>query len=166
MAKLKHYSLAKISMSTEPLHGDYQLYLLDNLLIASAQGAWNQAISEHFAEDFKRIGQSLAAPWAHLVLLEQWELAVPEAELAISELQQWCIQTGMSHVAQVFSFSPLKQYQLQRMLPAEQHYTKQVFLEVSRATQWLSQQGFEAAKSFELTNNKPSMIQRHFDKVA
>ncbi|MEE1674682.1 hypothetical protein SNR37_004126 [Agarivorans aestuarii] len=153
-------------MSAEPLHGDYQLYLLDNLLIASAQGSWNQAISEHFAEDFKHIGQSLSAPWAHLVLLEQWELAVPEAEQAVSELQQWCIQTGMSHVAQVFSFSPLKQYQLQRMLPAEQHYNKQVFFEVTSATQWLNRQGFSAAKLLFLESDKPSMIQRHFDKVA
>ncbi|MGY5451557.1 hypothetical protein ACVFI8_11530 [Agarivorans sp. MS3-6] len=45
-------------------------------------------------------------------------------EQEICQLQQWCIKKGMSHVAQVFSFSPLKAFQLQRMLPEEQRYQK------------------------------------------
>ncbi|WP_427978363.1 hypothetical protein [Agarivorans sp.] len=153
-------------MNAAILHGDYQLFRYQNILLASVQGSCNLALIEQFCQEFKQLGKPLVKPWAHIVLLEQWELTVPEAERHITLLQQWCIDRGMSHVAQVFSFSPLKQYQLERMLPDEPHYTKRVFKEVGLATQWLSEQGFTNADKLSLMKNKPSMIQRHFERVA
>mgnify|MGYP000427509681 CR=1 FL=1 len=155
-------------MNTASLHGAYQLFRYNNILLASVQGSCNLALIEQFCEEFMQLGRSLvkAKPWAHIVMLEQWELTVPEAEQHITRLQQWCIEQGMSHVAQVFSFSPLKQYQLERMLPDEQRYAKRVFKDIDNATLWLSQQGFSCASKLSYIKNKPSMIQRHFDLVA
>ncbi len=153
-------------MSKAPLHGAYQLFRYNNILLASIQGSCNLTLIEQFCEEFMQLGDSLVKPWAHIVMLEHWELTVPEAEQQIIQLQQWCIDRGMSHVAQVFSFSPLKQYQLERMLPDEQRYSKRVFKDINTATQWLSEQGFSYATKLSFIKNKPSMIQRHFELVA
>ncbi|GGB13637.1 hypothetical protein [Agarivorans gilvus] len=153
-------------MNTARLHGAYQLFRYNNILLASVQGSCNLELIKQFCQEFTQLGKPLVKPWAHLVMLEQWELTVPEAEQHITHLQQWCVERGMSHVAQVFSFSPLKQYQLERMLPDEQRYTKRVFKDVNLASQWLSEQGFSCAEKLCFVKHKPSMIQRHFEKVA
>ena len=69
-----------------PAHGEYQLLLSNRILIAKVSGSWNLEAAQNYAQDFKQLAQALTGrPWAHLVLLDDWQLSVPEVNPVIHE---------------------------------------------------------------------------------
>jgi hypothetical protein len=94
-------------------HGSYNIVVSGNILHASLAGTWNTDTAKTFAQEFKVVAQPLLGkPWGHLVILDDWDLGVPDMQPIIEELVAWCIKCGLERAAQVYSPSMVKQYQL------------------------------------------------------
>lgn len=128
-------------------HGEYSITTLNNVLIASISGGWNEIAALNFKQDFIDAASLFnKKPWAHLVYLDEWELAVPEVEPIITSLVQWCVENNMTHVAQVYRPSMLKKYQINDMVDSTAGHLKRAFSNDSDAKKWLEKSGFRLAK--------------------
>ena len=59
----------------------FRLWREQNVILATTNGSWNRFTAEDYAAEFKALAQPLtAAPWAHIVYLDNWQLGVPEIE--------------------------------------------------------------------------------------
>lgn len=125
-------------------HGSFQLKVSGNVLIATLSGSWNVQTAEAFAEEFMQKAQSLMQQsWGHLVLLEDWDLGVPEIIPIVERLVTWCIENGLTRAAQVYSPSMIKQYQLNEMVVEEfGAFQRHSFSDQQKAQAWLAESGF------------------------
>jgi len=127
------------------VHGQFTLWQDNRVILAHIQGQCNEDMALAFANDFKKIIEPLIhSPWAHIVYLDDWELATPEVENIIKNLVIWLIQHGLTHTAQVYSPNMLKRFQLDRMVTEKTDtFERQVFSEQQAAFNWLAEHGFE-----------------------
>ncbi|WP_026959634.1 hypothetical protein [Aliagarivorans taiwanensis] len=127
-------------------HGSYRLELFDDVLVLSAVGAWNSQLAREFVDALQSFESQLPERWAHVVLLEDWELLTSDAEELIYPTLKWVEDKGLCHTAHVYSFSPLKRYLLERMIPSgERSHSKQDFPSIQLACDWLVEQGYQSA---------------------
>ena len=135
-------------------HGAFQLHVNNNILIARLTGSWNSECAESFSENLKRHTASLTErKWGHLVILDDWELGIPEISTIITDLVSWCIENGLEKSAQVYNESMIKQYHLDKMVvEREGDFERQVFRDTRIAIKWLNKYGFK------LEDNKETHI--------
>ncbi len=126
-------------------HGAFEIRVNGNILCATLSGSWNVQAAEAFAADFISKAQPLIGqPWGHLVLLEDWDLGVPEIIPIIERLVNWCIENGLKRAAQVYSPSMIKQYQLNEMVVEEfGEFQRQSFRQQQEAEAWLAESNFK-----------------------
>lgn len=132
-------------------HGAFQFHVSNTILIARLAGSWNVECSDSFSEQFKHYVKPLIGkPWGHLVILDEWQLGVPQISTVIYELVTWCIDNGLEKSAQVYSDSMIKQYHLDKMIiDRKGNFERQVFRDTGAALQWLNQYGFAIEKNKE-----------------
>ena len=81
--------------------------------------------------------------WGHLVLLDDWELGIPEMVPIIERLVAWCLENGLTRAAQVYSPSMIKQYHLNEMVVQEiGAFQRHSFAKRVDAEEWLAASGF------------------------
>jgi hypothetical protein len=126
-------------------HGRFSIDVRGTILRASLEGCWNIQTARAFSEEFKLKAQPLIGkPWGHLVLLEDWDLGVPEIQVTIEELVAWCIEQDLTRAAHVYSTSMLKQYHLNKLVLEKMgNFHRNSFSDVNSAIAWLSAEGFE-----------------------
>lgn len=96
-------------------HGAFDIHTQDRIVDVRVWEAWNAEGMARFIEQFKAAARSLGdGPWAALIDLRDWELATPETEKQVDELQAWCIENGQSFEAVVVGDAALAQAQMQR----------------------------------------------------
>jgi len=125
-------------------HGQFTLWREQQVILAHIRGQCNEDMAIAFSEEFKQVAAPLLdTPWAHIVYLDDWELATPEVEGIIQNLVAWLIAHGLTRTAQVYSPHMLKRYQLDRMITQKTDtFERQVFSDERAAFAWLSQEGF------------------------
>jgi hypothetical protein len=125
-------------------HGDFDIKVSGNILCAKLSGSWNSQTAEQFAEEFIANADCLIGqPWGHLVLLEDWDLGVPEIVPIIERLVSWCIENGLTRAAQVYSPSMIKQYHLNEMVVEEfGDFHRHSFASQGEAEAWLAESKF------------------------
>ena len=126
-------------------HGEFLIDVSGTILRASLVGCWNIQTAQTFAKAFKVEAQPLIGkPWGHLVLLDNWDLGVPEIQPIIEELVAWCIDQGLMRAAHVYSPSMLKKYHLNQLVLEEMGaFHRNSFSDQNSAIAWLSAEGFE-----------------------
>jgi hypothetical protein len=79
-----------------------------------------------------------------MVLLDEWQLGVPEMGPVIEALVHWCIDNGLRRAAHVYQPSLLKKLQLEDLVTgSEQGFQRRAFSSVDVALAWLKEEGFE-----------------------
>lgn len=131
-------------------HGDFDVQVSGNVLCARVSGSWNSQTAEQFAEEFMVKAESLIGqPWGHLVLLEDWDLGVPEIIPIIERLVSWCIENGLTRAAQVYSPSMIKQYHLNEMVVEKVgDFHRHSFASQSEAEAWLAESNFTLVTAY------------------
>lgn len=129
-------------------HGDFKIWVVENVLFAELIGAWNEEASLNFQKAFMDEAACLVGkPWAHVVYLDDWVLGTPEMEPIIQDLTQWCITNGLKCAAQVFSPSMVKKFQLNKMVVEHQGtFVRKQFKDKKSAFEWLEAEGFSVEK--------------------
>ncbi len=131
-------------------HGQFDIRVSGNVLCATLSGSWNSQTAEAFANDFILTAKPLLGQsWGHLVLLDDWELGIPEIIPIIETLVSWCIDNGLQRAAQVYSSSMIKQYQLNNMV-VEQFgdFQRNSFDAQPAAEAWLAANGFQLKAAY------------------
>lgn len=132
-----HYSLA---------HGHWKIYIHQKTLVIHTAGAWNRSAMEMFCDEIKSTAQTLIEgqrPWSSLILLDDYELGVPDIEPLLQSLLQHLVERGLTREAAVFNGGFARMEQMARNLPADSpQYIRQNFNCVEDAGSWLQQQGF------------------------
>lgn len=125
-------------------HGNFELKVSGNIICATLSGSWNVQTAELFSEQFMlQATPLLSDDWGHLVLLEDWDLGVPEIIPIIERLVSWCIEHGLVRAAQVYSPSMIKQYHLNEMVVEEfGAFQRNSFADQRNAEAWLTAAGF------------------------
>ena len=125
-------------------HGNFNIKLSGNVLCATLSGTWNSQTADMFAQDFMtQVSPLLGKPWGHLVLLDEWDLGVPEIIPVVERLVTWCIENGLAKAAHVYSPSMIKQYHLNEMVVEEfGEFQRNSFGRQSEAEAWLAASGF------------------------
>ena len=134
---------------TQVQHGEFELSVSGNILIAHLIGGWNKEAALAFDREFRIAAEPLLADdWGHLVFLDDWSLGVPEMIPIIEDLVQWCVINGLKRAAHVYSPSMLKQMQANDMV-AEQlgDFQRCAFRDKESALAWLAQQQFTLDQS-------------------
>jgi hypothetical protein len=127
-------------------HGSYHLDVKNNVVIAKLEGTWNKETAESFAQDFQTIAKDLAPPWGHLVYLDEWELCSPDMFPIIANLVEWCIQSGLSHAANVYHASAMKTAFMNQMVVEQTDgFIRVVFDNEYDAIDWLAEAGFHVS---------------------
>ncbi len=138
-------------LNTRTQHGEFVLTTNGNVLIARLSGSWNEEAARAYAAAFREQANALGeARWGHLVLLDEWQLGVPEIAPVIEELVHWCIGNGLIRAAQVYSPSLLKRLQLDDMISDHQDdYQRRAFATLPEALVWLEEGGFRPATALD-----------------
>lgn len=125
-------------------HGSFDISVSGNVLCATLSGSWNVQAAEEFSKQFAlQATPLLGHKWGHLVLLEDWDLGVPEIIPIIENLVSWCIENGLTKAAQVYSPSMIKQYHLNEMVMEEfGAFQRNSFAVQAEAEDWLAASGF------------------------
>lgn len=131
-------------------HGHFSIEVNGNVLCAVLSGSWNIETAEAFADDFMQKSQPLLGkPWGHLVILEDWDLGVPEIVPVVERLVKWCIENGLTRAAQVYSPSMIKQYHLNEMVVEEfGPFQRHSFSQQQEAEAWLAESSFTLTSTF------------------
>ncbi len=134
-------------MNTFSEHGYFTINVSGRVLCAHLFGSWNSQTAERFSDEFKQKAQALVGePWGHLVLLDDWDLGVPEMTPIIESLVSWCIEQDLVRAAQVFSPSMIKKYQLDAMVVEKiGGFERRNFTDETSALAWLAAEGFNSA---------------------
>lgn len=132
-------------LNTRIQHGEFVLSTNGNILVARLSGSWNEEAARAFDRHFREHAAGLAsAPWGHMVLLDDWQLGVPEMGPVIEVLVHWCIDNGLRRAAHVYQPSLLKKLQLEDLVTgSEQGFQRRAFSSVDVALAWLKEEGFE-----------------------
>ena len=135
------------NMNTFAEHGHFSIDVSGRVLCAHLSGSWNSQTAERFSDEFKYKAQALIGePWGHLVLLDDWDLGVPEMTPIIERLVNWCIEQNLVRAAQVFSPSMIKMYQLDAMVVEKiGDFERRNFTDKSSAIAWLEAEGLSSA---------------------
>lgn len=135
------------NMNTFSEHGHFSIDVSGRVLCAHLSGSWNSQTAERFSDEFKYKAQALIGePWGHLVLLDDWDLGVPEMTPIIERLVNWCIEQNLVRAAQVFSPSMIKKYQLDAMVVEKiGDFERRNFTDQSSAIAWLEAEGLSSA---------------------
>lgn len=124
-------------------HGHFELWRSHNVLCARLHGTWNQVAAENFSQQLKQLAKKMAKPWAHLVYLSDWELCSPDVFPVITELVDWCIDNQLTKVANVYSYSYIKDEFVNKMVIEQRdQFERVVFDNEKEAVQWLASKGF------------------------
>jgi len=137
-------------------HGQFTLWRENQVILAHIQGQCNEDMALAYSDQIKQVAAPLLnSKWAHIVYLDDWELATPEVESIIQSLVAWLIAHGLTHTAQVYSPNMLKRYQLDRMITQKTDtFERQVFSDEPSAFAWLAQKGFKVdSKSLQRTGD-------------
>ncbi|WP_156896238.1 hypothetical protein [Aestuariibacter salexigens] len=122
----------------------FKLWVENDVLIAVFRGQWDAAITHAYADEFKKVAESIIhKPWAHITYLDDWELADQDFFPIIGQLESWCIQNGIVRDAVVFPPNALKSHVLSKALKTSKY--SEYYREFSRADEalrWLSEKGF------------------------
>jgi hypothetical protein len=137
-------------------HGDFDIEVSGNVVCATLSGSWNSQTAEEFSRQLIIQASPLkGGSWGHLVLLEGWDLGVPEIVPVIEELVTWCIEHGLTRAAQVYSSSMIKQYQLNEMVVEKfGEFQRNSFENQHEAESWLAASGFHLDAAYP----KPAQI--------
>jgi hypothetical protein len=125
-------------------HGEFDLSLQGNIIVARLHGSWNEEAAEAFEHEFiKLASQLIDKPWGHLVYFDDWDLGVPEINPIIERLVTWCIQNNLKRAAQIYGASLVKKHFIDIMI-VEQfgEFQRQAFIEETLAVEWLASGGF------------------------
>lgn len=130
-------------------HGQFELWVDNQVLILKASDQWNGETALSFEKQWYTLASSFnKQPWAHIALLDEWQLNTPEVEPIIHKIVAWSIEHNMTHVAQVYSPNLLKQYELDKMVgDKDLPFSKQAFFSIAEAEEWLGKEGFNMDKS-------------------
>lgn len=133
-----------VFMVTLARHGNFNVDVSGTILRAYISGSWNAETAQTYAAEIKSKAQPLlGSTWGHLVILEDWDLGVPEIQVIIEQLVSWCIENGLTRAAQVYSPSMVKQYQLNKMVLEEMDgFQRNSFTNEASAIAWLAAEGF------------------------
>ena len=125
-------------------HGDFDLKVVNHVLVARLRGSWNEEAALAYENAFMTAAKPLTdIEWAHLVYLDDWDLGVPEIVPVVERLVAWCIDNGLRRSAQVYSPSMLKRYQLDSMVVEEfGDFQRRAFEQEGAAQNWLLSEGF------------------------
>lgn len=100
-------------------HGSYIIEQQNNILLIDAQGPFNEATTEKYYQDIKRVTQKMSGrAWASLVSFTGHSVFAPEAEQKLIETTQYRVDNGMVAVAAVIfnsAYADILQMQLQRI---------------------------------------------------
>lgn len=134
-------------MVTLASHGNFTVDVRGTILRAYISGSWNVETAQAFTAEMKLKAQPLLGkPWGHLVILDDWDLGVPEIQPIIEQLVLWCIENGLTRAAQAYSASMVKQYQLNKMvLEKIDGFHRNSFTDQTAAIAWLAAEGFSLA---------------------
>lgn len=126
-------------------HGLFDLKVKGQVLTLVAKGQWNFEAALEFEQEWIKLATPISqAPWAHVVYLDEWDLNTPDVEPVITRVVGWSVTHKMTHVAQIYSPSLLKKYELDKMVgDKDLPFKKQVFWKEDEALEWLASCGFE-----------------------
>jgi hypothetical protein len=125
-------------------HGEFKLHVNNNIILARLSGAWNEECAKSFSQAFRQHVKLLNnQKWGHLVLLENWEISVPDIIPIVTDLATFCINNGLEKSAQVASESMMKKMYLEKMA-IEKHdiFERQIFSDQNKAIEWLNRYDF------------------------
>lgn len=125
-------------------HGNFDIKVSGNILCATLSCSWNRQTAEAFSKQFIIQAEPLQGKaWGHLVLLDDWDLGVPETVPVIERLVGWCLEHGLTRAAHVYSPSMIKQYHLNKMVVEEiGAFQRHSFAHQAEAEAWLAASGF------------------------
>jgi hypothetical protein len=133
-------------LQTNLQHGEFDIKISGQVLVASLAGSWNEEAARAFDREFRLAAEPLlGAPWAHLVYLDDWSLGVPEMKPVIEQLVAWCCEHGLKRAAQVYSPSMLKTLQLEDLVVEQGDFQRRAFATGQQALQWLRAEGYDVA---------------------
>jgi hypothetical protein len=139
------------------IHGQWTLEVNNKVLLQWFEGSWNEEATLAYIEDFKKTVQPLiSGEWAILSIFDAWELGVPDIEPHVIKHCQWFKDHGCIKDCHVYSANAVKRMQLEKIIPhSEGNYERLVFSDISEASNWLKECGFELHESdFLLTYGK------------
>lgn len=127
-------------------HGDYKIWVEDEVIYAKLFDAWNKEAAYKFADEFKTLSEGFTSQWAHYVDLTEWQLCSPEVFEVVEQLVAWCIENGMRRAAQVYPDSIIKAQFIDKMVVEEiGPFKRAVFSNSCEACKWLTAEGFFAS---------------------
>ncbi len=138
-------------LNTRIQHGEFVITTNGNILVARLSGSWNEEAARAFDKALREHAAELSSsPWGHMVLLDEWQLGVPEMGPIIEVLVHWCIEHGLRRAAHVYTPSLLKKLQLEDMVTeSEQDFHRRAFADTEAALRWLKEEGFELATALD-----------------
>jgi len=129
------------------IHGEFNIKIVNHIIEITMIGAWNVECAIAAIEQFKINAQQLFPDqWVCLVILDNWQLATPDAEPLILEFQEWCLRNNQVIEATVLGdeFKNAKQYQMEHYLSnIESIIEQKYFMTKNEALTWLKVKGFD-----------------------
>ena len=66
-------------LNTRIQHGEFVITTNGNILVARLSGSWNEEAARAFDKALREHAAELSSShWGHMVLLDEWQLGVPE----------------------------------------------------------------------------------------
>lgn len=125
-------------------HGNYRIWCEGNTLHAELLGAWNMEAALAYTKDFIEQASAFEGDWAHIVYLDNWELATPDVTAEAERLVEWCIAHGLKRAAQVYKPSGLKRAVINKMVVEQLgDFKRATFDDPETAAQWIIDEGFK-----------------------
>ncbi|GAA6135624.1 hypothetical protein NBRC116188_24140 [Oceaniserpentilla sp. 4NH20-0058] len=125
-------------------HGQFNIWLNNRVVLARIKGQCNEDLAHKYAHAFREAIKPLSGkPWAHILYLDDWDLATPEVEVIMTDLVRYLALNGLTCSAQVFSSHALKQFQLNRIVKEKKEaFKRRTFNDQASAVEWLASEGF------------------------
>lgn len=128
------------------MHGEWKISVQNNIVLQWFSGYWNEEAAITYSQEFlEKTHGLIGKPWAIMSFLNDWDLAIPDAEPHILEHTERLKRFGCVKHCQIYTPAIMKDLQLNKMCAINStQYERKTFDDNMSGLLWLKSHGFEA----------------------
>lgn len=123
----------------------FALKLEQRVLWVSTQGLWTTANAEQYVQEFRNLVKPIvAAPWALVLDIRQWQICPADVLKLCVENTEWCYRHRLAHVETIYADNTMVLWQFAKATAASkpEQLVSQAAADEQSARQALQRAGF------------------------